>query len=167
MIASFGPNSASRSCFANAMTCLHYSRAPWSRFRPWEFQQQGQLYTSLLPLQQAMEIDKLVVGRAITVKFRLLVEHSRHLSDLRCIPAIVLGEDNVQQQFLRLFSGSPASETPPCSQPPRDDPNSVFLATEYSFFCTRYWGNTAFVHEDQDCSVCVAAFPTIGLPFTA
>ncbi|KAJ7098988.1 hypothetical protein C8R44DRAFT_859589 [Mycena epipterygia] len=67
----------------------------------------------LLPLQQAMEADKLVVGRALTVQFqRLLVEPFRHIPVHQIIPVIVLDgldectDHTVQQQILQLFIGA-------------------------------------------------------------
>ncbi|KAJ7501113.1 hypothetical protein B0H11DRAFT_754619 [Mycena galericulata] len=64
----------------------------------------------LLPVQQAVESDKLVLGRALTGQFKkLLVEPFQHASDLQTIPVIVVDgldecEDrNVQQEILRLF----------------------------------------------------------------
>ncbi|KAJ7117017.1 hypothetical protein C8R44DRAFT_545293, partial [Mycena epipterygia] len=64
----------------------------------------------LLPLQQAMEADKLIVGRAIPVQFRrLVVEPFRQAPVPQIIPVIVLdgldecAEHTVQQQILRLF----------------------------------------------------------------
>ncbi|KAJ7106298.1 hypothetical protein C8R44DRAFT_886172 [Mycena epipterygia] len=67
----------------------------------------------LLPLQQAMEADKLVGGRAIPVQFqRLLVEPFKDLSGLRSIPVIVLdgldecADHTAQQHILRLFIGA-------------------------------------------------------------
>ncbi|KAJ7117002.1 hypothetical protein C8R44DRAFT_708283 [Mycena epipterygia] len=67
----------------------------------------------LSPLQQAMETDKLVVGRAIPVQFeRLFMEPFRHAVTPQIIPVIVLdGLDEcaghtVQQRILGLFIGS-------------------------------------------------------------
>ncbi|KAJ7144278.1 hypothetical protein C8R44DRAFT_759693 [Mycena epipterygia] len=67
----------------------------------------------LLPLQQAVDSDKLVVGRAMAVQFqRLLVEPFNHTPALQIIPVIVLDgldecEDHkVQQQILCLFIGA-------------------------------------------------------------
>ncbi|KAJ7117025.1 hypothetical protein C8R44DRAFT_925889 [Mycena epipterygia] len=64
----------------------------------------------LLPLQQAMEAEKLIVGRAIPVQFqRLLVEPFRHAPPPQIIPVMILdGLDEcdyhkIQQQILRLF----------------------------------------------------------------
>ncbi|KAJ7098975.1 hypothetical protein C8R44DRAFT_566451, partial [Mycena epipterygia] len=63
----------------------------------------------LLPLQQAMEADKLVVGRAIPVQFQqLLVEPFRQVPVPRIIPVIILdgldecADHTIQQQILRL-----------------------------------------------------------------
>ncbi|KAJ7098962.1 hypothetical protein C8R44DRAFT_859576 [Mycena epipterygia] len=67
----------------------------------------------LLPLQQAMEADKLVVGRAIPVQFQhLLVEPFRHIPVPRIVPVIVLdgldecADHTIQQQILQLFIGA-------------------------------------------------------------
>ncbi|KAJ7098984.1 hypothetical protein C8R44DRAFT_566469, partial [Mycena epipterygia] len=67
----------------------------------------------LLPLQQAMEADKLIVGRAIPVQFRrLIVEPFRQAPVPQIIPVIVLDgldectDHTVQQQILRLFIGA-------------------------------------------------------------
>ncbi|KAJ7098982.1 hypothetical protein C8R44DRAFT_565274, partial [Mycena epipterygia] len=67
----------------------------------------------LLPLQQAMEADKLVIGRAIPVQFQqLLVEPFRHAPVPQIIPVIVLdgldecAEHTIQQQILGLFIGA-------------------------------------------------------------
>ncbi|KAJ7116988.1 hypothetical protein C8R44DRAFT_983315 [Mycena epipterygia] len=67
----------------------------------------------LLPLQQAMEADKLIIGRAIPVQFRrLIVEPFRHAPVPQIIPIIVLdgldecADHTVQQQILRLFIGA-------------------------------------------------------------
>ncbi|KAJ7098993.1 hypothetical protein C8R44DRAFT_562834, partial [Mycena epipterygia] len=64
----------------------------------------------LSPLQQAMEADKLIVGRAIPVQFRrLVVEPFCHIPVPQIIPVVVLdgldecAEHAVQQQILRLF----------------------------------------------------------------
>ncbi|KAJ7098978.1 hypothetical protein C8R44DRAFT_947690 [Mycena epipterygia] len=67
----------------------------------------------LSPLQQAMETDKLVVGRAILVQFQqLLVEPFRHVPVPQIIPVIILdgldecADHEVQQRVLQLFIGS-------------------------------------------------------------
>ncbi|KAJ7486530.1 hypothetical protein FB451DRAFT_771118 [Mycena latifolia] len=64
----------------------------------------------LLPVQQAVEADKLVVGRAMIGQFRkLLVEPLKHALGLQFMPVIVLdgldecADHKVQQQILRLF----------------------------------------------------------------
>ncbi|KAJ7442785.1 hypothetical protein B0H11DRAFT_1748847 [Mycena galericulata] len=64
----------------------------------------------LLPLQQAVEHDKLVIGRALSVQFqRLLVEPIRQISSLPSMPIVVVDgldecEDHkTQQQILRSF----------------------------------------------------------------
>ncbi|KAJ6488311.1 hypothetical protein DFH09DRAFT_1339276 [Mycena vulgaris] len=62
------------------------------------------------PIQQAVEHDKLVVGRAMAVSFeQLLVEPLKNVQGLQHIPVIVLdgldecADHKVQQQILRLF----------------------------------------------------------------
>ncbi|KAJ7080324.1 hypothetical protein C8R44DRAFT_722765 [Mycena epipterygia] len=63
-----------------------------------------------LPLQQAIEDDKLVVGRSISIQFdRLLVQPFRHLRDLPLKPIVILdgldecADHNHQQTILQLF----------------------------------------------------------------
>jgi hypothetical protein len=67
----------------------------------------------LLPLQQVLDDDPLVVGRAMTVQFkRLLFEPLTHSPALDILPIIVLdgldecAEHKVQQEILRLFIGA-------------------------------------------------------------
>ncbi|KAJ7117041.1 hypothetical protein C8R44DRAFT_983337 [Mycena epipterygia] len=67
----------------------------------------------LSPLQEAMEADKLIVGRTIPVQFeRLLMEPFRHAATPQIIPVIVLdgldecADHTVQQRILGLFIGS-------------------------------------------------------------
>ncbi|KAJ6527352.1 hypothetical protein DFH09DRAFT_1371431 [Mycena vulgaris] len=62
------------------------------------------------PIQQAVEHDKLVVGRAMAVSFeQLLVEPFQNVQELQHIPVIVLdgldecADHKVQQQIVRLF----------------------------------------------------------------
>ncbi|KAJ7891944.1 hypothetical protein B0H13DRAFT_1538744, partial [Mycena leptocephala] len=73
-----------------------------------------QLATSVtelvLPIQQAVESDKLIAGRAITVQFqRLFSAPLQSTQALRSMPIIVLdgldecADHKVQQQILRLF----------------------------------------------------------------
>ncbi|KAJ7450123.1 hypothetical protein FB451DRAFT_1146416 [Mycena latifolia] len=64
----------------------------------------------LLPVQQAVDTDKLVVGSAMTVQFcNLFAEPLRHTAGLQFMPVIVLdgldecADHKVQQQILRLF----------------------------------------------------------------
>ncbi|KAJ6531511.1 hypothetical protein DFH09DRAFT_1409289 [Mycena vulgaris] len=64
----------------------------------------------LLPIRQAVEHDKLVVGRAMAASFeQLLVEPFKNVQELQHIPVIVLdgldecADHKVQQQILRLF----------------------------------------------------------------
>ncbi|KAJ7082303.1 hypothetical protein C8R44DRAFT_652692 [Mycena epipterygia] len=67
----------------------------------------------LSPLQQAMETDKLAIGRSLVVQFQqLLVEPFRHMTAPPIIPVIVLDgldecdDHTVQQQILWLFVGA-------------------------------------------------------------
>ncbi|KAJ7227773.1 hypothetical protein C8J57DRAFT_1534843 [Mycena rebaudengoi] len=62
------------------------------------------------PLQQAIEDDKLVVGRSISIQFdRLLVQPFRHLRELPLRPIVILdgldecADHNHQQKILQLF----------------------------------------------------------------
>ncbi|KAJ7478163.1 hypothetical protein FB451DRAFT_1131513 [Mycena latifolia] len=64
----------------------------------------------LLPVQQAVEADKLVIGRAMPVQFqKLFLEPLKHTPDLQFMPVIVLdgldecADHKVQQQILCLF----------------------------------------------------------------
>ncbi|KAJ7913274.1 hypothetical protein B0H13DRAFT_2659743 [Mycena leptocephala] len=64
----------------------------------------------LLPVQQAVERDKLVVGRAMTVQFqKLLLQPFQNTPGLQFMPVIVLDgldecrDHKVQQQILHLF----------------------------------------------------------------
>ncbi|KAJ7450150.1 hypothetical protein FB451DRAFT_723530 [Mycena latifolia] len=64
----------------------------------------------LLPVQQAMDADKLVVGRAMPVQFRkLFLEPLKNMPGLQFVPVIVLDgldectDHKVQQQILCLF----------------------------------------------------------------
>ncbi|KAJ6566722.1 hypothetical protein B0H19DRAFT_713247 [Mycena capillaripes] len=64
----------------------------------------------LLPLQQAVERDKLVIGRSMTVQFqRLLLEPFTQVTSLPFMPVVIIDgldecEDHkTQQQILRLF----------------------------------------------------------------
>ncbi|KAJ7473223.1 hypothetical protein FB451DRAFT_1133768 [Mycena latifolia] len=65
----------------------------------------------LLRVQQVMDTDKLVVGRAMAVQFhRLFVEVFRNTPDLQFMPVIVIdgldecADHKVQQQILHLFT---------------------------------------------------------------
>ncbi|KAJ7450493.1 hypothetical protein B0H11DRAFT_1822102, partial [Mycena galericulata] len=67
----------------------------------------------LFPIQQAVESDKPIVGRAMAVQFQqLLVEPFRNAKPLQFQPIIVLDgldecdDHKIQQQILRLFIGA-------------------------------------------------------------
>ncbi|KAJ7450485.1 hypothetical protein B0H11DRAFT_1822084, partial [Mycena galericulata] len=67
----------------------------------------------LLPIQQAVENDKPIGGRALTVQFqKLLVEPFSNVTGLQFQPIIVLdgldecNDHKIQQQILRLFIGA-------------------------------------------------------------
>ncbi|KAJ7473196.1 hypothetical protein FB451DRAFT_1089068, partial [Mycena latifolia] len=64
----------------------------------------------LLPVQQAVDADKLVVGRAMAVQYhKLFLEPFKHVPSLQFVPVIILdgldecADHRVQQQILRLF----------------------------------------------------------------
>ncbi|KAJ7452913.1 hypothetical protein FB451DRAFT_1145174 [Mycena latifolia] len=64
----------------------------------------------LLPVQQAVEADKLVAGRATAIQFcQLIMEPFKNSPDLKFMPVIILdgldecADHKVQQQILRLF----------------------------------------------------------------
>ncbi|KAJ7854662.1 hypothetical protein B0H13DRAFT_1642309 [Mycena leptocephala] len=64
----------------------------------------------LLPIRQAVEGDKLVVGRGMTVQFQKLLSHPfQHTPGLQFMPVIVIDgldeckDHKVQQQILHLF----------------------------------------------------------------
>ncbi|KAJ7478165.1 hypothetical protein FB451DRAFT_1395952 [Mycena latifolia] len=89
----------------------HPKRGTWhSLFTTLAYQLATSIPELLLPVQQAMDTDKLVVGRAMTVQFRkLLVEVFKNTPDLHFMPVIILdgldecADHKVQQQILRLF----------------------------------------------------------------
>jgi hypothetical protein len=65
----------------------------------------------LLPVQQAVEADKLVVGRAMTVQFQKLISDPfQNTPNLRFMPVIVVDgldeckDHNIQQKILHLFT---------------------------------------------------------------
>ncbi|KAJ7478124.1 hypothetical protein FB451DRAFT_181850 [Mycena latifolia] len=89
----------------------HPKRGTWhSLFTTLAYQLATSIPELLLPVQQAMDADKLVVGRVMTVQFRkLFVEVFKNTPDLHFMPVIVLdgldecADHKVQQQILRLF----------------------------------------------------------------
>ncbi|KAJ7478157.1 hypothetical protein FB451DRAFT_182137 [Mycena latifolia] len=89
----------------------HPKRGTWhGLFTTLAYQLATSIPELLLPVQQAMDADKLVVGRAMTVQFcRLFVEAFKNTPDLRFMPVIVLdgldecADHKVQQQILHLF----------------------------------------------------------------
>ncbi|KAJ7478120.1 hypothetical protein FB451DRAFT_181824 [Mycena latifolia] len=89
----------------------HPRRGTWhGLFTTLAYQLATSIPELLLPVQQAMDADKLVVGRAMTVQFRrLFVEAFKNTPDLRFMPVIVLNgldecaDHKVQQQILHLF----------------------------------------------------------------
>ncbi|KAJ7805560.1 hypothetical protein B0H14DRAFT_2526656 [Mycena olivaceomarginata] len=89
----------------------HSKRGTWHSLIPTIAYQLAISVTELLlPIQQAVEGDKLIVGRALAISFQaLLVEPLKKLSDLQRTPMIVLdgldecADHKIQQQILRLF----------------------------------------------------------------
>ncbi|KAJ6551006.1 hypothetical protein DFH09DRAFT_988569, partial [Mycena vulgaris] len=89
----------------------HMKRGTWHSLIPTiSYQLAISVPALLLPIQQAVEHDKLVVGRAMAASFeQLLVEPFKNVQDLPHIPVIVLdgldecADHKVQQQILRLF----------------------------------------------------------------
>ncbi|KAJ6531523.1 hypothetical protein DFH09DRAFT_139072 [Mycena vulgaris] len=89
----------------------HMKRGTWHSLIPTlSYQLAMSVPALLLPIQQAVEHDKLVVGRALTASFeQLLVEPFKNVQELQHIPVIVLdgldecADHKVQQQILRLF----------------------------------------------------------------
>ncbi|KAJ7704275.1 hypothetical protein B0H14DRAFT_2548111, partial [Mycena olivaceomarginata] len=92
----------------------HSKRGTWHSLIPTIAYQLATSVTELLlPIQQAVEGDKLIVGRALAISFQvLLVEPLKKLSDLQQTPVIVLdgldkcADHKIQQQILRLFIGA-------------------------------------------------------------
>ncbi|KAJ7704281.1 hypothetical protein B0H14DRAFT_2548121 [Mycena olivaceomarginata] len=92
----------------------HSKRGTWHSLIPTIAYQLATSVTELLlPIQQAVEGDKLIVGRALAISFQeLLVEPLKKLSDLQRTPVIVLdgldecADHKIQQQILRLFIGA-------------------------------------------------------------
>ncbi|KAJ6578716.1 hypothetical protein DFH09DRAFT_1148168 [Mycena vulgaris] len=89
----------------------HPKRGTWHGLFPTiAYQLATSLSQLLLPVQQAVESDKLVVGRAMPVQFqKLILEPFRRTTDLEFKPVVVLdgldecADHKVQQQILRLF----------------------------------------------------------------
>ncbi|KAJ7473209.1 hypothetical protein FB451DRAFT_290133 [Mycena latifolia] len=89
----------------------HPKRGTWHHlFTTLAYQLAMSVPELLLPVQQAVDTDKLVVGRAMTVQFRkLVVEPLKNTSNPPFIPVIVLdgldecANHKVQQQILHLF----------------------------------------------------------------
>ncbi|KAJ6527341.1 hypothetical protein DFH09DRAFT_163552 [Mycena vulgaris] len=89
----------------------HTKRGTWHSLIPTiSYQLAMSVPALLLPIQQAVEHDKLVVGRAMAVSFeQLLVEPFKNVQELQHIPVIVLdgldecADHKVQQQILQLF----------------------------------------------------------------
>ncbi|KAJ7765533.1 hypothetical protein B0H14DRAFT_2539605 [Mycena olivaceomarginata] len=92
----------------------HSKRGTWHSLIPTIAYQLATSVTELLlPIQQAVEGDKLIVGRALAISFQaLLVEPLKKFSDLQRTPVIVLdgldecADHKIQQQILRLFIGA-------------------------------------------------------------
>ncbi|KAJ7805605.1 hypothetical protein B0H14DRAFT_2526691, partial [Mycena olivaceomarginata] len=89
----------------------HSKRGTWHSLIPTIAYQLATSVTELLlPIQQAVEGDKLIVGRALAISFQaLLVEPLKKLLDLQRTPVIVLdgldecADHKIQQQILCLF----------------------------------------------------------------
>ncbi|KAJ6531501.1 hypothetical protein DFH09DRAFT_1044504 [Mycena vulgaris] len=89
----------------------HTKRGTWHSLIPTiSYQLAISVPALLLPIQQAVEHDKLVVGRAMAASFeQLLVKPFKNIQELQHIPVIVLdgldecADHKVQQQILRLF----------------------------------------------------------------
>ncbi|KAJ7805594.1 hypothetical protein B0H14DRAFT_2526677 [Mycena olivaceomarginata] len=89
----------------------HSKRGTWHSLIPTIAYQLATSVTELLlPIQQAVEGDKLIVGRALAISFQvLLVGPLRKLSNLQRTPVIVLdgldecADHKIQQQILHLF----------------------------------------------------------------
>ncbi|KAJ6551008.1 hypothetical protein DFH09DRAFT_1039056 [Mycena vulgaris] len=89
----------------------HTKRGTWHSLIPTiSYQLAISVPALLLPIRQAVEHDKLVVGRAMAASFeQLLVEPFKNVQELQHIPVIVLdgldecADHKVQQQILRLF----------------------------------------------------------------
>ncbi|KAJ6590589.1 hypothetical protein DFH09DRAFT_1274049 [Mycena vulgaris] len=92
----------------------HPTRGTWNRlFTTVSYQLATSVSGLFLPIQQAVERDKLIVGRSLAVQFQqLLLEPLRNAPAPHFLPIIVLdGLDEcenpkIQQQILRLFIGA-------------------------------------------------------------
>ncbi|KAJ7326413.1 hypothetical protein DFH08DRAFT_885794 [Mycena albidolilacea] len=95
-------------------TIFHLKRGTWHSLIPTIAYQLATSVTELLlPIQQVVEGDKLIVGRALAISFQaLLVEPLKKHSDLQKTPVIMLdgldecADHKIQQQILRLFIGT-------------------------------------------------------------
>ncbi|KAJ7478115.1 hypothetical protein FB451DRAFT_181805 [Mycena latifolia] len=89
----------------------HPKRGTWNGlFTSLAYQLAMSVPELLLPVQQAVDTDKLVVGSAMTVQFHnLFAKPLHHTAGLQFMPVIVLdgldecADHKVQQQILRLF----------------------------------------------------------------
>ncbi|KAJ7044446.1 hypothetical protein C8F04DRAFT_643916 [Mycena alexandri] len=89
-----------RGSWHRLLTTIGYQLANWSS-------------ELLVPIQQAVEQDKLLVARAISLQFRkLLLEPFQRTSRLHSIPVIIIdgldecADHNIQQQILRLWTAA-------------------------------------------------------------
>ncbi|KAJ7855603.1 hypothetical protein B0H14DRAFT_3085406 [Mycena olivaceomarginata] len=89
----------------------HSKRGTWNcLFTTLAYQLATSVSELLSPIQQAVEADKLIVGRAMTAQFQKLLSHPfQNTSSLQFIPVIVLDgldeckDHKIQQQILYLF----------------------------------------------------------------
>ncbi|KAJ7023370.1 hypothetical protein C8F04DRAFT_1134592 [Mycena alexandri] len=89
----------------------HPKRGTWDGlFTTLAYQLATSVSELLFPIQQVVEADKLIVGRAMTAQFQKLLSHPfQNTSSLQFIPVIVLDgldeckDHKVQQQILHLF----------------------------------------------------------------
>ncbi|KAJ7915203.1 hypothetical protein B0H13DRAFT_2456825, partial [Mycena leptocephala] len=92
----------------------HAKRGTWTRlFTTLAYQLATSVSEFLFPIQQAIDKDKLIFGRAVPVQFRrLILEPLGRATTLQFRPIVVLDgldecEDHkIQQQILRLFIGA-------------------------------------------------------------
>ncbi|KAJ6470541.1 hypothetical protein DFH09DRAFT_1380806 [Mycena vulgaris] len=99
----------------------HTKRGTWHSLIPTiSYQLAMSVPALLLPIQQAVEHDKLVVGRAMAVSFeQLLVEPLKNVQGLQHIPVIVLdgldecADHKVQQQICDSLSGQSGTTNSP------------------------------------------------------